>query len=188
MIGRNLSKTGDSGYTLIEVLIALAIFSIGFMAVGALQSKSLMQTGEAAHKTEAWAILEDQVEVLKAVPFYANDNGVNDDGDGATDEADELFKDDDGNFPLAAGAHNEPRLQNRYTVHWQVVDDQPVAQVTMPPPAAGDPILPDVPAGSYTVSKTITVAVTRQGGDPQTDALATAEFVKVWAADPDGIP
>jgi prepilin-type N-terminal cleavage/methylation domain-containing protein len=188
MIGRNLCSCEDSGYTLIEVLIALAIFSIGFMATGALQSYALKQTGDAAQKTEAWTILEDQVEYLKSLPFYANDNDVDDDGDGDTDEVDELFVDDDGNTPLDAGGHNENRLQNRYAVHWQVVNDRPFAQVAVPPINAGDPVLPDVGNGSYTVSKTVTVAVTRPGKDPQTEALAMAEFVKVWAADPGGIP
>ena len=181
----------NTGFTLIEVLIALAIFSIGFMAMGALQTGALMRTGEIARKTEAWTVLEEQTEDLKAMPFYANDNDEDDDDDGVIDELDEtdpLLQDTQASPAFDQTAHD--RLNGRYQVHWRVQDDVPIAQVTMPPdptdPAA--PILPDVPPGDYTVSKSITIVVTRDGGDPQTDALARTDFIKVWAADSDGIP
>ncbi len=178
----NQPQSLESGYTLIEVLMAIAIFSIGLMAMGALQSGALLQTGDITRKTEAWTILEEEMNILKAMPFYANDDGVDNDGDGTTDEIAEEMPE------LAAGARNEPRAGGRYTVHWQIDDDVPIAAVTMPPVNANDPILPDVPAGTYTVAKTITVAVTMPGENPQTDgALATAQFVKVWAADSIGI-
>lgn len=181
MTGQSCNKSLDSGYTLIEVLIAIAIFSIGLMAMGALQNRSLMQTGEVGRKTEAWSLLEDQAERLKSLPFYANDNGIDDDGDGTVDEVDELFADENGLFPLATGNHSVDRLDGRYTVHWEVVDDQPIAQ-------QDETVLPGVPVGDYTVSKTIAITVTLAGGNPQTDALAMAQFVKVWASDPGGIP
>lgn len=172
----------DSGYTIIEVLIAIAIFSIGIMALGMLQARSLMSTSEITEKTEAWAILEDQAETLKAMPFYANDDGLNNDGDGTTDEVDEeIFPVNPGDPTLVAGNYNAPRAGGRYTVHWQVVNDVPIPQQ--------DPTmvsLPGVPAGTYTVSKTVSVQVTRTGDDPATEALATVEFVKTWAAH--GIP
>lgn len=163
----------DSGFTLIEVLIAIAIFSIGIMAMGALQTGSLMSTGEIASRTEALAILEGQAEILKALPFYANDDGSDNDSDGTVDEIEEEIPD------LVAGNHSAPRANGRYTVHWQVLNDTPIGQQD----AA---TLKGVPAGNYTVSKTISIQVTRTGDDPGTDALGTVEFVKVWAAH--GIP
>lgn len=162
-----------SGYTIIEVLIAIAIFSIGIMAVSALQTSALMSTGRVGLITEAWAVLEDQAERLKSMPFYANDNNIDDDGDGTIDEVTEEMDD------LVAGPYNEPRLNGRLTVHWQVVNDVPI-------PQQDETVLPEVPVGNYTVSKTISVQVTRPGENPQTDALAEVEFVKTWAAD--GIP
>lgn len=167
------ASASTAGYTIIEALIALAIFSIGMIAVSALQMMSLKSTGDVAAKTQAWAILNDQVERLKSMPFYANDNGLDDDGDGTIDNLTEEIPD------LSAGNHSANRLNNMYTVHWQVVNDQPIGQ-------QNETVLPGVPAGNYTVSKTISVEVTRPGQNPQTNALAMVEFVKTWAAD--GIP
>jgi prepilin-type N-terminal cleavage/methylation domain-containing protein len=184
---KSIKTLNNGGYTIIEVLLALAIFSIGFMAMGALQSSSLLQTGDIARKTEAWAVLEEQAEVLKAMPFYANENGIDDDGDGDTDigdgdydETDPLLVDNDpGTASTAFDQGPHDRARGRYQVHWRVEDDEPIPEQ----PAT---VLQGVPAGNYTVSKTITVAVTEPGGDPQTEALAMVEFVKTWAAD--GIP
>jgi prepilin-type N-terminal cleavage/methylation domain-containing protein len=183
MTGRIDSETFESGYTLIEVLMAIAIFSIGLMAMGALQSGALLQTGDITRKTEAWTILEEEVNILKAMPFYANDDGIDNDGDGTIDELTEEMPE------LMTGARNALRADGRYMVHWQVDDDEPIAAVTIPPTNPGDPLLPGLAAGTYTVSKTITVAVTRPGENPQTgEVLATAQFVKVWAGDVGGIP
>lgn len=167
-------RTSNKGYTIIEALIAIAIFSIGIMAMGALQAASLKTTGDIGRLTEAWAILDDQAETLKSMPFYANDDGINNDGDGTTDEITEEMPE------LAAGiAHSAPRGGGRYTVHWQVQNDVPI-------PQQDETVLPGVPVGNYTVSKTVSVQVTRVGGNPATDALASVQFVKTWAAQ--GIP
>lgn len=155
---RFLSNT--SGFTLIEVLIAIAIFSIGLMAVGAMQARSLMDTGDVARKTEAWTALEQQVAILKDLPFYVDNPPTTfTAGLGAT-----------------GGSWNTANyLNGRYVVHWQVVDDYPIAQQDAT-------VIANVPTGNYTVCKTITVAVTRAGDNPGTQALGQVEFIKTWAA------
>jgi prepilin-type N-terminal cleavage/methylation domain-containing protein len=177
------NASNNEGFTIIEALMAIAIFSIGIMAVGSLQTSSLMSTGDIAQKTEAWTILDRYVETFKNLPFYANKDGIDNDGDGTTDEIDEERSE------LVAGSQSEDNPDGRFTVHWQVVDDSPIqgaggSKLNVP----GDAVLKDVPAGDYTVSKTISVQVTRAGGDPDTEALAMVEFVKTWAGQAGGIP
>lgn len=147
-----------SGFTLIEVLVSIAIFSIGLMAMGALQTRTLMDTGNVSRKTEAWTLLEEQAERIKQLRFYIDDPPVNFDPD------------------LTAGAHALNSPDGRYTFTWQIADDVPI-------PQANATQLPGVPAGNYTVSKTITLTATRFGGGIP---MAQMEFVKVWWAT--GIP
>lgn len=175
----------NEGFTIIEVLISLAIFSIGLLAMSALQSSSLMATGNIGEKTEAWTVLNNHVEQLKAQRFYENDNGLDDDGDGTTDEFNETVPD------LQAGNHAPILVLGRYIVHWQVVDDLPIGQVTMPPPTNTSPQIEGVvPAGTYTVSKTISVQVTTGTTlvgvvtpPPTGGRIASCQFVKTISED-----
>lgn len=154
----------DDGFTLIEALIAIAIFSIGLLAVGALQANSLKRTGNIAQRTEAWAVLDNQVAQLKSQAFYQDPAaktftpGLDDTGGGFTQQVDR-------------------QMNGTYTVYWRVADDTPLG----PQNAA---VLSGLPAGTYTVCKTITVRVTRQGGNPlnANAVLAEAQFIKTWAA------
>ena len=158
--------SSESGFTLLEGLIAIAIFSIGLLAVGALQANSLRDTGDVARRTEAWTLADEQAALLKALPFYQNP---------ATQTFSPELDVNGGGF-----AHQVDRQMNgTYTVHWRVIDDIPPlgkvdTTVTM---------LPYLPAGNFTVSKMITVVVTRQGGDPLNvrQQLAQLDFVKTWA-------
>ena len=173
----------NAGFTIIELLISLAIFSIGLLAMSALQSSSLLATGNVGKKTEAWTVLNNHVERLKAMRFYENDNGLDDDGDGTVDEFDETMPD------LSAGIHAPQLVLGRYIVHWQVVDDLPIGPVTMPPPTDTSPQIEGaVPAGTYTVSKTISVQVTLGTTlvavvtPPATgNRIASCQFVKAFS-------
>jgi prepilin-type N-terminal cleavage/methylation domain-containing protein len=169
----------NSGYTIIEVLIALSIFSIGLMAMGALQAASLRSTGDIARKTLAWAMLEEQAETLKALPFYLTVNGIDYNDDGITDSA-TAFPGD-----LTDGTHG-PRTEGSLSVMWLVEDDEHVAaqedeEINISPPRGLS-----FPDGTYTVSKTITVWVNGPGSNARADAIAEAEFVKTLLAS-DGV-
>jgi prepilin-type N-terminal cleavage/methylation domain-containing protein len=100
---RFLKDKGQAGFTLIEVLIALAIFSIGILAVAAMQINAA-NSNTAAGKTTGnitWA--SDRVEGLlgqnydasdldATVPFVAPPSaadGIDNDRDGTIDEAGE---------------------------------------------------------------------------------------------------
>lgn len=67
-------KTG--GYTLIEVLIAIAIFSIGIIGVGHMQLRSTSGNSTARIGTEASVWAQDQVETLMLLPYTHADLNV----------------------------------------------------------------------------------------------------------------
>jgi prepilin-type N-terminal cleavage/methylation domain-containing protein len=157
-MSNRLSLNNDFGFTIIEALIALAIFSIGLLAMGALQARSLMDTGDVARKTEAWTIADEQATLLKEMAFMNTATW--------TVPAD-----------LAFGNHN--RTSGSYDIHWFVEDDIPIPQQ----PATA---LREVPAGNWTVCKQITVSITPTGGNPPNDTIAEIQFVKTWWAT--GVP
>ena len=66
------------GFTLIEVLIVIAIFSIGLLAVAAMQMTSTKGNASARRITEATALAENQIENLMQLPYdHADLNPAN---------------------------------------------------------------------------------------------------------------
>lgn len=164
------SVTNQAGFTIIELLIAVAIFSIGFLAVGGLQIMSLQRVGISTDKTMALTIIEEQVEELKQTPFYMNDfdssDGVDDDGDG------------DPVFDLSPAFVEVPDQEPDYTTengdyetHVWIGDPFTIPNRWI----AGGPAIK--------VSIPVTVTVTRKGKDPEDDALMNVQFVKSWISD-----
>jgi type IV pilus modification protein PilV len=86
-------KNNNQGFTLIEVLIAMSIFAIGFLAVAAMQITANKSTRRAVEVTEATAIASDRMERLMALPY----------SDGL----------------LASGNHTDN--QGKYDIQWGVV-------------------------------------------------------------------
>jgi prepilin-type N-terminal cleavage/methylation domain-containing protein len=161
--------TNQAGFTIIELLIAVAIFSIGFMAVGGLQIMSLNRVGLSVDKTIAMAMLEDQVETLKQTPFYMDDfdnnNGVDEDGDG-----DDVFD----LSPAFVEQGTEPdinKVNGEYETHIWVGNAFTIPNRWI----VGGPAIK--------VSKPVRVAVTRAGRNPDRDALMSVQFVKSWITD-----
>lgn len=97
-----LKRNTQEGFTLIEVLIAMAIFAIGILGVASMQLTSVRGNTSAGNVTANTFVGEDGVETLMSVPY--NDetflgagtiapaqiaDGVDNDSDGTTDEAGE---------------------------------------------------------------------------------------------------
>jgi type IV pilus assembly protein PilV len=69
-----LNETTDNrGFTFIEVLIVLAIFSIGVLAVAVLQVTSIDTNASARMSGEATALAANQVEAIMALPYDDDD-------------------------------------------------------------------------------------------------------------------
>lgn len=92
-----------AGFTLIEVMVALVVFAIGVLALGAtipLGSRRIVFAGQ---QTRGSAMAAEQAEEILEMPFSASD--------------------------LTAGTHNHAGnpLPGNYFVRWTVVDSMPVA-------------------------------------------------------------
>jgi prepilin-type N-terminal cleavage/methylation domain-containing protein len=113
----NQSMRGNAGFTILEVLAALAIFSLGFMAIMVLQTQSIQGNARARGVTDVSVYAADRIEKLMALPFtdvnlvsgdYApgqDVDGIDNNYDGWIDEANETG-------PL--------------TVTWTIADDWPI--------------------------------------------------------------
>jgi type IV pilus assembly protein PilV len=90
----------NRGYTLIEVLIAMSIFAVGFLAVASMEIMSISQNASARMQTEATAKAVDRLERLMALPYdHVDLNELN----------------------------NPHRvISDGYTVEWIVEDDVPI--------------------------------------------------------------
>jgi prepilin-type N-terminal cleavage/methylation domain-containing protein len=111
--------TSEKGFTIIEVLIALAVFAIGILAVTAMQIKAIQSNSSASGLTEATTLAQDKVENLTALDY---DDASLDDTDG-----------DDGGPGVGGGLDDKTTAtadywQNSgiYTIFWNVAVDFPI--------------------------------------------------------------
>jgi prepilin-type N-terminal cleavage/methylation domain-containing protein len=69
-VSRRFSYEPDCrGFTLIEVLIAMAIFAVGLLALASLQIRSIQMNASARMQTEETNIAVDWLERLIALPY-----------------------------------------------------------------------------------------------------------------------
>ena len=65
----NMNKTDPAGFSLIECLISLSVFTIGILAVATLVLSSIGENAGARRITEATALAETSLEQLVAKPY-----------------------------------------------------------------------------------------------------------------------
>lgn len=124
-----LSKS--EGFTLIEVIVALAVLTIGILAVNAMQTVSVRGNSTANRLTTAATWATDRAEVLFNLE-YDDDDLLDGDGDGTNQDADNNGTDDNGgNFGLddAAAATADGNVlspDGEYTIYWNVAEDVPM--------------------------------------------------------------
>lgn len=143
-------STDQSGFTLIEILVAVAIFTAGILAVNAMQIASMKGNTKAMVVTEStkWAV--DRVETLLGQDFDdpmladTDGDGTNQDGDndGVDDDdgvdsgadADNNDIDDDDNFGLdhasaAMADGNATSPDGDYTIFWNIAVNHPFPDI-----------------------------------------------------------
>jgi len=93
------AQFNSCGFTLIEMMIAISIFAIGFLAIGSLQIAASKTNRTGSEITQAATIATDQMERLLLLPF------------------------DDPDLDTAANPlPNPPLTQGKYNVQWVVTD------------------------------------------------------------------
>lgn len=108
-------KSSNSGFTLIEVMVAMAIFAIGILAVSALMVASVESTNKSRRTTDGVTLAVDRLEQLITVD-YSDANLQDADGDGTGGLIDVGFDND----PGTTGDSDFADVQPGYTVHWNV--------------------------------------------------------------------
>ena len=105
----------DQGFTLIEVLIAISIFSIGLLAVATMQITSIKVNSTAGQITDRITLAQDKLEELMALPYSSP--WLEDLGDPPSGT------DTNGNI------HQE--TTDGYTISWTVTDDALVSNTKL---------------------------------------------------------
>jgi type IV pilus modification protein PilV len=97
------------GFTLLEVMIALVILSIGLLGLGALQLVAVRSNSFSSEMTYATMIAQQQVEALKTLPFT------------------------DGLLMAATSANPHTAMGSskgvQYTISWTVTDNTPATDM-----------------------------------------------------------
>jgi prepilin-type N-terminal cleavage/methylation domain-containing protein len=79
MLNKKMTKRSkqmtNEGFTLVEVMIGMAIFLIGFLAVGSMQIAAINGNAGVREATEAATLATSQLETLIALPFESIDDG-----------------------------------------------------------------------------------------------------------------
>jgi type IV pilus assembly protein PilV len=115
----------DRGYTLIEIMIAISIFAIGFLAIAYMQITASKNNRTGSEITEAANIATDRIEMLMVLDF------------------------DDPLLDPAANPHPSApdNTQGKYSIQWIVTDtdlnadgtdDSKVIDMTVSWPGAGN--------------------------------------------------
>lgn len=103
----------NAGFSIVEVMIGIAVFSIGVLAIFSMQLSGVKGNSTARHYTEASTIGVDKIEALMALP-YTHDDLKDIKNDGVA-----------GLFNATAGTadYSDVDPSGQYTIFWNVADE-----------------------------------------------------------------
>lgn len=102
----------QAGFTLVEIMIAMAVFAVGVLALATMQVSSIRGNASSESITEAGNLASAQIETLMALSYM--DNALSD-------------SNNDGSAGLArtGAAADHQQTQGRYVICWNVAQDVP---------------------------------------------------------------
>ncbi|MBW2615742.1 MAG: prepilin-type N-terminal cleavage/methylation domain-containing protein [Deltaproteobacteria bacterium] len=101
-------KTRERGFTLIEVIVAISILTVGLLAVAKMQTAAIQGNFFAYRTSQATTLAQDRLEYLLALPY-----------------GDALLQDGDDQADPAQGTH--PVDTGLYAITYNVAVDSPIA-------------------------------------------------------------
>jgi prepilin-type N-terminal cleavage/methylation domain-containing protein len=118
-------NNSQNGFTLIEVLIAIALLTIGILGAATMQIASIGGNSLAIRLTSAATWASDTQETLMALPYTAP---------GASTPTDPMLADDNNNGyaglddtdTAGSPADGGPVVQGDYIIFWNVADNYPI--------------------------------------------------------------
>jgi type IV pilus assembly protein PilV len=122
----------SEGFTLLELLAGIVVFSFGILALYRLQIVSLDGNSYSNDLTQAVVLAQDRVERLMTLPY--SDPLLSDtdnDGTGQDTSPSDGVDDNGGSFGLddATAATADQNVQNgRYSIFWNIAVDQPLTR------------------------------------------------------------
>ena len=122
-----ITQNNQNGFTLIEVMTAIAIFAIGILGVAKMQLLAIEGNSNANNSTKASTLAQEKAEKLMMLD-YDDLNDTNNDG---TPGLSETYTDLNNNGKYDSGVDTPtadylPETYGIYTIFWNIATNEPV--------------------------------------------------------------